>query len=92
MDLLVFLGLSFKDKMSTLLKITYFVSKNRMGNGAETLWALHTETLIPMDMLLMFLEAAPCPLQPQHRGPPSSCTSRIRWRLELPLVQTVLPS
>ena len=39
MDLLVFLRLYFKDKMSTLLKITYFVSKNRMGNGAETLWA-----------------------------------------------------
>ena len=26
--------------------------------------ALHTETLIPVDMLLMSSEAAPCPLQP----------------------------
>lgn len=35
-----------------------------MGNGAETLRVLHTETLIPVDMLLMSSMAAPCPLQP----------------------------
>ena len=83
------MGLSFKDKMSPL-KITYFVIKNPMGNGGETLWALSSRrSTYPLGVPLMSSQAAPCPLQPLcapiHTSAPrtpSSSASRTHRRLE----------